>query len=329
MKQKILEMLMDSVGAYVSGEQMSGKLGISRAAVWKHIKALERQGYEIESISGSGYRLSDIPDILDYNTIGFSLKTQRFGHCIEIYETIDSTNSRAKRLALDGAQEGTIVIADTQSAGRGRMDRKWISPAKKGLWMSIILRPPISPERAPELTVLAALATVRALEDYAELKADIKWPNDIVVNGRKICGILAEIQAEPDCVHSVVMGIGINVNMQRDDFPAQLQDFATSALIEKGKALSRRGLLLILLENLESVYYEYLKSDGLEPFLGYYKSRSATLCRNVNVIERESSFEGYAIDIDKDGALMVRKSDGSIRKVLSADVSVRGEKGYV
>lgn len=329
MRQRILEILMHSVGVYVSGEQMSNRLGISRAAVWKHIKSLEKEGYEIQSISGTGYRLSGIPDKLDSKTIVYSLKTQKFGHNAEIYDSIDSTNSRAKILALNGAQEGTIVIAEAQTAGRGRMERVWVSPAKKGLWLSIILKPPISPERAPELTVLAAIATAKALEDFARLRAAIKWPNDIVINSRKLCGILAEIQAEPDCVHSVVMGIGINVNMQRDDFPVHLQDFATSALIETGKVLSRRELLLVLLENLESVYYEYIKSNGLEPFLGFYKSRSATLSRNVNVIERGSSFEGYALDIDKDGALLVRKSDGSIRKVLSADVSVRGEFGYV
>jgi BirA family biotin operon repressor/biotin-[acetyl-CoA-carboxylase] ligase len=308
---------------------MSVRLGISRAAVWKHVKALERRGYEIESVSGLGYRLSAIPDILDSNTIGLGLKTQRFGRNLETYETIDSTNSRAKILALDGAQEGTIVIADAQSAGRGRMDRVWISPSNKGLWMSIILKPPISPERAPELTVLAAIATVRALEDYTGLNTAIKWPNDIVINGRKLCGMLAEIQAEPEIIRSVVMGIGINVNIQRNDFPPELQDIATSVLIESDKIFSRRELLFILLENLESIYYEYLKSDGLAPFIEYYKSRSATLGRNVNVIERESSFEGYALDIDKSGALMVRKNDGSIKKILSADVSVRGEKGYV
>lgn len=329
MRQRILEMLMDANGIFVSGEKMSGRLGISRAAVWKHIKALESECYEIESVSGLGYKLSAIPDILDSKTIFYGLKTQIFGHRLEIYETIDSTNSRAKILALGGAQEGTIVIADTQTAGRGRMDRIWISPAKKGLWLSIILKPPISPERAPELTVLAAIAAAKAFEDFAGLNATIKWPNDIVINGKKLCGILAEIQAEPDVVRSVVMGIGINVNMQKDDFPAELQDSATSILIEQGKVMSRRELLLVLLQNLESVYYEYLKNDGLDNLLEYYKSRSATLGKKVEVIERKSSFEGYALDIDKDGALLVRTGDGSLRKILSADVSVRGEKGYV
>jgi len=327
--QRILEMLMNANSAYVSGEQMSGRLGISRAAVWKHIKTLEGEGYEIESTSGTGYRLSVIPDILDLKTILYDLKTKRFGHCLEIFKTIDSTNSRAKRLALDAAPEGTIVIADTQSSGRGRMDRIWVSPAKKGLWLSIILKPSIKPERAPELTVLAAIATVKALENFAGLSASIKWPNDIVIDGRKLCGILAEIQAEPDVIRSVVMGIGINVNMNREDFPAELQDLATSPPIEEGKVASRRQLLLIFLENIEAIYDEYLKSDGLDFFLEYYKSRSATLGKNVKVIERTSSFEGYALDIDKDGALLVRLGDGSIRKVLSADVSVRGESGYV
>ena len=329
MRQRILEMLMDATGVYISGEQMSGKLGISRAAVWKHIKILESEGYEIDSISGLGYKLNSIPDILDSKTIRHGLKTQSFGHSLEIYETIDSTNSRAKKLALDGAPEGTIVVADTQSAGRGRMDRTWISPAKKGLWLSIILTPPIKPQRAPELTVLAAIATVRALEDFIGLSASIKWPNDIVINGKKLCGILAEIQAEPDVINSVVMGIGINVNMQREDFPDELKDLATSLFIEKDKVFSRRELLSVLLENLEKIYYEYLKSDDLGPFLDFYKSCSVTLGRNVKVAERASSFECFAFDIHKDGALLVRLNDGSTRKILSADVSVRGESGYV
>jgi len=327
--KRILEILINANGTYVSGEHMSSELGISRAAVWKHIKILEGEGYEIESTSGIGYRMVVIPDVLDSKTILYGLKTLRFGHQLEIYGTIDSTNSRAKRLALDEASEGTVVIADTQSAGRGRLDRIWVSPAKKGLWLSVILRPSIKPERAPELTVLAAIATVRALENFAGLNASIKWPNDVVINGKKLCGILAESQAEPDVIRSIVMGIGINVNMQRDDFPDELKDLATSLFIEKDKVFSRRELLLILLENFEAIYDEYLKNNDLSPFLEFYKSRSVTLGRNVKVIARTSSFEGFALDIDKDGALLVRECDGSIRKILSADVSVRGESGYV
>jgi len=320
---------MNAEGKCVSGEQMSNTLGISRAAVWKHMKVLEREGYEIESIPGTGYRLSAIPDILDSKTIFYGLKTKRFGNCHEIYQTIDSTNTRAKKLALEGAEEGTVVIADTQIAGRGRMDRIWVSPAKKGLWLSIILRPFIAPEKAPHLTVLAAIAIVKALEEIVGLKADIKWPNDILINGKKLCGILAEIQADPDKIHSVVMGIGINVNMQNDDFPDELKDSATSILIEKGIAISRKNLLLILLENLEVVYDEYLKNNSLSPFLAFYKSHSISIGKNVTVIERNSTFEGYAQNIDEDGALLVKTADGNIRKIFSADVSLRRGNTYV
>ena len=329
MREKIIEILMDAHGKCVSGEQMSNILGISRAAVWKHMKVLEREGYEIESIPGTGYRLSVIPDIMDSKIISYGLKTKRFGNCIEIYQTIDSTNSRAKKLALEGAQEGTVVIAETQIAGRGRMDRKWVSPAKKGLWCSIILKPHIAPEKAPQLTVLAAIAIVKALEEFVGLKADIKWPNDILINGKKLCGILAEIQAEPDKIHSVVLGIGINVNMQKDDFPDELKGSATSILIEKGIAISRNNLLLILLENLEVIYDEYIKSNSLFPFLAFYKSHSISIGENVTVIERNSTFEGYAQNIDEDGALLVKTADGNIKKIFSADVSLRRGNTYV
>lgn len=329
MRQAILNMLIDAKGIFVSGEFISDKLGISRAAVWKHIKILEGEGYEIEGISGSGYRLTTIPDVLDSKAISYGLKTQIIGRCLEIHQTIDSTNTRAKLLALNEAQEGTVVMADTQTAGRGRMDRLWVSPAKKGLWFSIILKPTIPPERAPELTTMAAIAIARTLEEYAGLHTLIKWPNDIVINSRKVCGILAEIQAEPGVIHSVVIGIGINVNMQTADFPVELQDLATSLRIEKGTSFSRRTLFNALLYNMESVYFEYLKSDGLGPFIGFLKSRSATLGRKVKVIERKATFEGDAFDIDKDGSLLVKTNGGMIRKILSADVSIRGESGYV
>lgn len=324
MRNKILEMLI-SANDFVSGEYMSKELGVSRAAVWKHVRDIKKEGHCIECVSGLGYKFIGFSDILDPALISFGLKTKIIGKSVEIHEKIDSTNLRAKKLALEGAEEGMIVLSEEQTAGRGRMERKWHSPAGKGIWMSIILRPQIPTTKAPELTLLTSIAIHRAIYEQFELKTQIKWPNDILHNGKKICGILSEIQAEPDIINSIIIGIGVNVNLSQDDFNENDLSKATSIALVLGKSVSRTGLLKSLLCHLDNTYCDYLKATDLEKYLDYYRANSATIGRKIIVSQKELSFECEAIDICKDGSLLAKLEDGSLIKLLSGDISLRSE----
>lgn len=329
MRDRILKILLDNKDNFVSGEAISEHLNVTRAAVWKHIKSLQAEGFKIESISRKGYRLIGIPDKLEMVTLLHGMETKTLGRTIEIHESIDSTNSRAKELALLGYPDGTLVIAEEQVKGRGRMGRSWVSPAGKGIWMSLLLRPEMPPNSAPIITTLAALAVKRALEETTGLVVSIKWPNDIIIQNKKICGILTEIHADIDVIHYVIVGIGINANIEKDDFPEELLDSATSILIALGRKVDRVQLIQAIMKHMEEIYTDYIKSRDMGPILEECRKCSATLGRVVKVVGRNMEFSGKAIDLDEDGALLVLKEDGKVEKVLSGDVSVRGIGGYV
>ena len=220
---------MDNEGKYISGQKISEELGCTRTAVWKHISELKKEGYEIEGIQKRGYRLISIPDSIRPHAIRMNLKTKRMGHEIHYDDVIDSTQDKAHTLALNGAQEGTAVITEQQLKGKGRLGRQWESPKGTGIWMSFILRPNIPPHQAPQLTLLTAVAVAQTIEAATEIQPEIKWPNDILINGKKAVGILTELQAEADLVQSIIIGVGINVNTK--SFPEHLKDKATSLLI--------------------------------------------------------------------------------------------------
>lgn len=329
MRNKILEILLDNKDNFISGESISERLNVTRAAVWKHIKTLQSEGFKIESVSRKGYRLVGIPDKLERVTLLHGMKTKVLGRTVEICESIDSTNSRAKELALLGYPEGTLVIAEEQLEGRGRLGRSWVSPAGKGIWMSLLLRPEIPPSAAPIITTLAALAVKRALEETSGLEVSIKWPNDIIIQNKKVCGILTEIHADIDIIHYVIVGIGINVNIEEKDFPEELLSSATSILIALGRKLDRIQLIQSIMKHMEDIYIDYIKTSDIGPILDECRKCSATLGRTVKVIGRGMEFSGKAVDLDEDGALLVLKDDGKLEKVLSGDVSVRGIAGYV
>ncbi len=329
MRDKILKILMDNQKEFLSGEEISIALGITRAAVWKHIKSLKQDGFEIESRSRLGYRLIAIPEVLDEVTLMQSMRTKIIGKNIEVHNTIDSTNNRAKELALEGAPEGTLVIAETQLEGRGRLGRNWISPIGKGIWMSLILRPNIPPEKAPGITTLAAVAIRRALSCVTGLNIGIKWPNDIIIDGKKVCGILTEMHGDMDTIHYLVVGMGINANLESDDFPSELIPTATSLRIVMNQSVDRRKIIALVMGEMEDIYLKYLEDNDFQSILHECKEYSVTLNRKVKVIGRDTVFEGYAIDLDVDGSLLVKRYDGSISKVMSGDVSVRGGEGYV
>ena len=324
MRKAVLNLLRSNEEGYLSGEEISRRLAVSRTAIWKHIQALKEEGYQIESHARQGYRLCSAPDLLLEAEICSSLQTETFGkRGIVHLETVDSTNNIAKQIAAKGCPEGTIVVAEEQQLGRGRLARGWFSPYGKGVWFSLILRPPFAPQDAPKCTLLAAVAVTRALRRTTGLECKIKWPNDILWQNKKLVGILTEMSAEMDAINYVVIGMGINVNIHEGDFPPELKDIAVSLAQAAGVEFSRVAVLQAVLEELETLYQEALDS-GFAPVLDAWRSLSATLGQDVRVIGLKSEFEGVAQDIDEDGALLVESADG-LKRVLAGDVSIRAK----
>lgn len=320
MRSSILELLRNAGGNYVSGEEIAVQLGVSRTAVWKHIQELRQAGYDIVSHSRSGYSLRQAPDLLLPGEIRNGLETTLIGQDIRYFEDVSSTNTVAKALAADGAVEGTIVVSEAQGAGRGRLSRGWFSPAGKGIWFSLILRPDFLPQDAPKCTLLAAVAVVRAIRQFS-LSVGIKWPNDILFEGRKLVGILTEMSAEMERVNYIVIGTGINVNMDTADFPPEVAEIATSLSIMKGEHLPRVKLLQAVLTAMEELYLDVLQ-NGFVSVLDEWRQYSVTLGQEVRVLGIHESFVGKAVDIDEDGALLVDTEHGR-RRVLAGDVSIR------
>lgn len=326
MKSKILQLLKDSDG-YVSGEEISKVLGVSRTAIWKVISHLKEEGYVIESVTKKGYLLQETPDLLTEDEILYHLKTKWLGRKIVHYHQIDSTNKEAKKLAASGEKEGTIVISEEQLAGRGRLGRTWISPAGTGIWMSVILRPSIAPTDASKITLLAGLAVCEGIKEATGLPVQIKWPNDLVLHNKKICGILTEMSAEMEKINYIILGIGINVNT--DSFPEDLKNTATSLKIEGEKEYDRKEIVKAILMYLEQYYELYMKNQDMEDLLEKYKNHCLTLGKEVKIIHRNEEFIGKAVDLSKEGELIVEKQDGQVITVFSGEVSVRGLYGYI
>lgn len=323
MRSDVLELLREA-GGYVSGEKMAEQLGVTRAAVWKKIAALRDAGYDISSAPRSGYILRSAPDRLIEPEIVKGLQTKLVGREIICYDAVDSTNIVLKELARQGAENGTVVVADTQGSGRGRMERTFFSPPGKGIWVSILLRPDFLPQEAPKCTLMAAVAVAQAMEKFG-LRAAIKWPNDILHDGRKLVGILTEMSAEMDRVNYIVIGIGINVNIAEEDFPEELRPIATSLMQMKGEPLSRVAFLQELLRALDVLYADVQRA-GFAPVLAAWKKYAVTLGQQVRVLgPGGETFEGTAADIDTEGALLIDTEEGQ-RRVLAGDVSIRPKK---
>lgn len=329
MRDVVLNILLDNLGHFVSGEDISRQLGITRAAVWKYIKLLQSQGYPIESSTKKGYCLRQVPDILDDALLLRGLDTSVFGRKMEIHSSIGSTNARAKELALNGAPEGTVVIADEQVQGRGRLGRSWISPPGKGIWMSVVLRPRLFPQQASRITIMTAVAVANALKRSAQIEVGIKWPNDIVCGGKKLCGILNEVHAEPQVIHYAVVGIGLNVNFSQEDLPDGIKDLATSLKIEKDKEFCRVDIIRAILQEMEKSYLQRLNNDRFTELLKEYEAHSVILGKRVRVIGIDSELSGYAEGFGEDGSLILRLDDGRLETILAGDVSIRGESSYV
>lgn len=318
---RILELLRRQEG-FLSGEDIGRELSITRAAVWKGIKKLREEGYEIEAVTNRGYRLTNPETMYNKRELEQGLKTKTMGQTIYFYEETDTTNNRARELALEGAPEGTLVVAEKQTAGRGRRGKVWESPLGTGIWMSLVLRPQIAPTEASVLTLLCGLATAEAIEAETGLSAGIKWPNDILINGKKAVGILTEMDCEMSEVHFVIPGIGINVNTA--SFPPEIADIATSLYLECGKTVSRRRLVHKVLERLEEHYETFLRTGSFAAMLEDYRKHCITLGKEVHVLGREPFF-AEALDITPEGELLVRRADnGKEEVVFSGEVSIRG-----
>jgi BirA family biotin operon repressor/biotin-[acetyl-CoA-carboxylase] ligase len=314
MQDKIIAFLKSSRQC-VSGEEISRDLGISRQALWRHVQELRDAGYDIVSVPHLGYRIISCPDRLYPFEISHGLSTKIIGRRIHYFDKVSSTMDAAMQLGFENAAEGTVVVSESQTKARGRLGRSWSSPKYKGLYLSLILRPEILPSEAPVLTLMTAVGICEAVKLETGLDPRIKWPNDIILGNKKLCGILTELDAEIDAVRFVVIGIGINVNNNRDE----LVDRAISLKALKGEQINRLELLKSVLRRTEENYV-FFKKNGPADILEKWKALSLTLGRKVRLICHNRHFEGEAIDIDSDGGLLVRRDSGLVEKFMAGDV---------
>lgn len=328
MENEILKLLKDNRDGYVSGQDISNKLGVSRTAIWKHINQLKEIGYEIESISKKGYKLVDSPDLLTLEEIQPYLYTKLIGKNIIHFDSTASTNLKAKEIGDKIESNGTVIISEEQTNGRGRLGRAWVSPKYKGLWMSIILKPELSPMEAAKLTQIGAAAVIKALKEF-NIDALIKWPNDVVINSKKVCGILTEMSAELTKINYIVMGIGVNVNIEEKDFPEELRDIASSLLIEHGGKINRQELTAKILNNFEALYLDFLSSSSMKESIDICRSFSAILNKEINIIKNQVVTPALVKDIDDEGRLLVEYLDGRTEWLISGEVSIRGKESYI
>lgn len=320
-RKELLDAFTNAGETFLSGQQLANLIGCSRTAVWKHMEKLRKEGFELEAVRRKGYRIVKTTEKMIPDEIRLGLKTNFIGKNIHYEDCIDSTQKAALRLAYDNAPEGTVVIAEEQTAGRGRMNRKWHSPKYTGIWMSLILRPNLPLPKAPQLTLLTAVSIVQAIEDLTGLEPGIKWPNDILIKGKKVCGILTELQAESDRIHSIIIGPGINVNQSLEEFPTELQGIATSLKIEKGEAISRSALIKSIFTFFEKLYLIYL-DEGFLPIKLLWESYAINIGKDIKVRTLTGTIEGRAIGITEDGVLQIEEGDGTIHQIYSADIEL-------
>jgi BirA family transcriptional regulator, biotin operon repressor / biotin---[acetyl-CoA-carboxylase] ligase len=306
----------------VSGAELSHQLGISRAAIWARIEELRQAGYDIEATPHIGYRLVSSPDALHADDLLARLgKTKVIGRDIRVFQETTSTNDVVEKLARDKVKEGVVVFAESQTKGRGRLGRTWISPSHKGLWFSVLLRPELRPQEATQLTVASATALRRAIEANTGVRAKIKWPNDILIGGKKVAGILTELTAELDRVKHIILGIGVDVNLNATEFPPDLRKIATSLKIEFGKAISRAGLAVAILRELDHDYARVC-AGKFEAIADEWEEHSGTIGQPVTIQVGERRIHGRAESLDDDGALLLRTEHGRLERVTGGDVTM-------
>ncbi|MEG1658402.1 MAG: biotin--[acetyl-CoA-carboxylase] ligase [Oscillibacter sp.] len=330
-RETVLALLRGREGEFLSGEEISGQLGFSRTAVWKAVDALRREGYNIEARTGLGYCLRAVPDALTEAEIrSFLPPTEVVGRKLCCFDQLESTNTYAKQLALTGGEDGTVITANCQTAGRGRMDRSFQSPRDKGIYLTALLRPDLPPERLLPVTALAGVAVCDAVEQVCGLRPQLKWPNDPVLDGKKLCGILTELSLEGETgrVQSLALGIGLNVLQTPADFDPALRETATSLAQSLGRPLSRPALAAALISALDRLYAA-LRQDQTADYLAAYRRDCVNLGRQVQLLRPDGRETVTALDVDRAFGLVVRKADGTQETIRSGEVSVRGLSGYV
>lgn len=319
---EILTALRSSKNGSVSGADLSQKLGVSRAAIWARIDELRSLGYDIEASPHLGYQLVSVPDVLHADDLRSRLPGVKIvGRDIRVFQETTSTNDVIEKLARDGVKEGAVVFAESQTKGRGRLGRKWISPANKGLWFSVLLRPNLRPQAATQLTVAAAIALARAIRSQTNLSPEIKWPNDILIRGKKVAGILTELSAELDQVKYLILGIGVDVNLNASEFPADVRKLATSLKIETGRLINRAELAAAIIAELD-LDYARICSGQFESLAEEWEERCITLGNNVVIKTGDRAIQGRAESLDSDGALLVRTQHGRLERVIGGDVTL-------
>lgn len=320
-RTKLIEAFSNANGTFISGQQIADYIGCSRTAVWKHIEELRTEGFVVEAVRNKGYRIILTPEKVTANEIQLGLQTKTLGKVIHYEESVETTQKIAHTLANEGVPEGTLVVAEEQLGGKGRLMRNWYSPKYSGIWMSLILRPKIPFHQAPQLTLLAAVAVAQAIEQTTDLKPQIKWPNDILINRKKVTGILTELQAESDRIHSVIIGMGLNVNQEKSDFPEELQEIATSLLLEGGKKVSRALVIQEVLVRLEALYEQFLV-EGFSPIKHLWESYAISLGKEIKATTVNNTIIGKAIGITDEGVLLLEDHNGKIHSIYSADIEV-------
>lgn len=312
---------------YVSGQELCTKFQVSRTMVWKVMNQLKEEGYQIEAVTNRGYRLKESPDVVTPEEIKSVLRTRWLGKKIVYYEATDSTNLRAKEEAEGADSHGLLVVTDSQEAGRGRRGRSWACEKGTALAMSFVLKPKLRSEKLSMLTLIAAVAVSRAVETVAGLSNEIKWPNDIVIHGRKVCGILTEMSTQEDYVNHVVVGIGVNVNASQ--FPEEIQDMAGSLFTEGGKKIKRARLLAAILEEFEKLYEQFEQTENLSFMQEEYNQKLVSMGKEIKVVSYDGERRGRSGGINEAGELYVTFEDGTQELVCSGEVSVRGLYGYI
>lgn len=319
-RSKLIELLSANETTYISGQLLSDELNISRSAIWKHMNELKKDGYEIEGKANRGYRIISYPDKISENTISWGLDTEWLGKKIVHKDSVPSTQRIAHELALNGAKHGTIVIADEQTEGRGRVDKDFHSKKDQGIWMSMILRPDILPYLAPQLTLLTATVLANVMEGHTQIKPQIKWPNDVLIDGKKVSGILTEMQAEQDKIVYIVVGIGININQQLADFPQEIQKRVTSLSMAAEKDWDIVPFIQELCQTFEEKYNQFIH-HGFDPVKVDWENYGFRLNERLQITTNQDQWEGLFIGISEDGALLAKKDSGTIERIYSAEIS--------
>lgn len=326
MKNEILLLLKNS-REYISGQQLCTQFQVSRTAVWKVMEQLKEEGYEIDAVRNRGYRLKSCPDVISEAEILSRLQTEWAGRQVVCYKETDSTNNRARDAGEKNGAHGMLFVADTQSAGKGRRGRTWESPEGSSIYMSILLRPDITPSKAPMLTLVMGLSAAEGIKEITGVDTKIKWPNDIVADGKKVCGILTEMVTEIEYINYVVIGVGINVNQEA--FPDGLKDTATSLRLADGRSFGRAEIIAAVLKAFEKNYELFLEAGDLSGLQAEYDRLLVNRGEKVKVLEPGNEYEAMAKGISDGGELIVTMPDGEEKCIFSGEVSVRGIYGYV